>query len=180
LFEDDLQVAIPPGGLASGRALRIYFLDLGVDSRGRPIQVYNYTGTTGNVPYMQIHGPLDAGVIPIHVQYIVLDRTTEPAPRFVVQEVAATIPTAVMIGDPVAVSGDDIAFTDGAIYIKFDTLPGRKYYVQYSEDMVTWITSFPPVTGNGGSVVWMDNGPPKTISRPGEETSRFYRVFLGQ
>jgi hypothetical protein len=129
---------------------------------------------------MQLNGPLDAGVIPIHVQYIVLDRITEPSPRFAVEEVAASTPAAVFLGEPVAISGEDIVLTDGAIYIKFQTLPGRKYYVQYSEDMVNWTTSFPPVTGNGGSVIWMDNGPPKTISRPDEETSRFYRVFLGQ
>jgi hypothetical protein len=177
LFEDDLQIVVPTGGLASDRALRVLVTNLGVDSRGRPIQVYNASGTTNGVPFLQINGPLAAGLTPITVQYIVLDRVTLPTPTFVVQEVSVAQPP-VITGTPIVIPVDQMVIANGAVYLKFPSLPGRQYYIQYSPDAVNWITSEPPLTGNGGWLIWMDNGQPKTSSRPSEESSRFYRAFL--
>lgn len=179
LFEEDFTLAVPAGGLPADRALRILISNLGVDSRGRPIQVYNANGSQNGIPYLQVSGPLAAGTIPVTIQFIVLDRTTIPSPTYQVEEVAVAQPPT-LAGTPISIPMEDMTFANGAVYLKFPSLPGRTYYVQYSDDMVNWNTTLPAVTGNGGSIIWVDNGPPKTPSRPEDETQRFYRAFLAQ
>jgi hypothetical protein len=164
--------------LPASKALRVWVYDLGVDSKGRAIQVYNASGTVNGVPYLLCNGPL-AGSLPLDltVQYIVLDRTTVPHPRFVVEEMPAATPPQVT-GTPIAIGTSDRYYTNGAFYVRFPTEAGRTYYVQYTSDVVepVWKTALPPITGTGGWVVWLDNGPPKTDSKPKDATSRFYQV----
>ena len=178
LFEHDFLVAVPNGGFPADRSLQLKIFDLGEDSRGRLIQVFNATGVSSNVPFVRINGPLPAGVTPVTIQYIVPDRQTTPAPTYQVRQLALAQPAATPGGTPIAIPPNQMSMVNGAVYLKFKTLPDRKYYIQYSSDAVTWNTSTPPLTGNGGWLVWTDNGPPKTPSRPGDQTTRFYRAFL--
>jgi hypothetical protein len=67
---------------------------------------------------------------------------------------------------------------NGTFLLEFATGVGGKYYVQYSSDLVTWKTSFPPLTGTGQRLQWTDSGPPVTESLPAVNNKRFYRVIL--
>lgn len=67
---------------------------------------------------------------------------------------------------------------DGSFELAFPTLLNRRYAVQYSDDLDLWKTAFPPVTGTGEVVKWIDSGPPVTDSLPVSESRRIYRILL--
>ena len=177
-FEQTIEIAVPPDGVPSGQALLVLIYDLGTDSQGRPIQVYNQSGTTnGGVPYLRLSGPLAGGaMLPVTVQYIVPDWQTVPNPRFVV--VPSPFVDTPVTGTPVAISSN-MRFVDGRFYCQFQTVSGHTYYVQYKDhlDDPAWKTAGLPVTGTGGSVIWADTGLPKTSGAPKDAPTRFYRVW---
>jgi len=78
-------------------------------------------------------------------------------------------------GNPVAVTRS-MFLNDGTFLLNFNTVAGGVYFIQYSADMVTWMTSPQPLYGNGYSAQWIDYGPPATDSPPNSHNARFYRV----
>ena len=66
----------------------------------------------------------------------------------------------------------------GEVTIEFYAAPDARYTVEYSTNINgPYLTTLPAVTGTGSRVQWVDNGPPRTASKPiMEATSRFYRV----
>ena len=69
-----------------------------------------------------------------------------------------------------------VDFAPGRVLVEFESVPGRNYSVQYSEDaFATTYTAQPSITATANRTQWIDSGPPKTISVPGG--SRFYRVI---
>jgi len=67
-----------------------------------------------------------------------------------------------------------VLLEDGDILIEINTVPERKYIIEYSEDMSKWIQVQPPIIAVGTKTQWIDSGPPKT---PPRGNSRFYRVL---
>jgi len=73
-------------------------------------------------------------------------------------------------------------YVNGEFLVEFLTESGFTYYVQYADslqhlaDPAICKTAFPPVAGTGTYVQWIDNGPPKTASPPGDGM-RFYQVI---
>jgi uncharacterized repeat protein (TIGR01451 family) len=67
---------------------------------------------------------------------------------------------------------------DGRFMIEFASIPGQAYAIQYSSDMTNWRDVHPFITTAGTRVRWLDDGPPKTESKPEQLGSRFYRVVL--
>lgn len=65
---------------------------------------------------------------------------------------------------------------DGSFLIRFKTDLNRVYLIQYSDDGRSWKTASPSVTGTGGYVDWIDDGPPKTETAPANTPMRTYRV----
>jgi hypothetical protein len=65
---------------------------------------------------------------------------------------------------------------DGGLELQFDTGCSGTYYIQYSDDLIVWKISGQAVQGTGGSVSWVDAGPPSTDSAPSMNAARFYRV----
>ena len=80
-------------------------------------------------------------------------------------------------GDLLFVSGERI-HNGQSFQLRFGTIAGRTYRVQYSDDMLEWKTSDAPIIGNGGLVQWIDFGPPRTQSSPGTRPTRYYRLLL--
>jgi hypothetical protein len=64
----------------------------------------------------------------------------------------------------------------GQLTIEFASVPGHTYVVQYSSDMVTWLTATPPIVAANTRTQWIDGGPPETESLPGAPGQRFYRI----
>lgn len=65
-----------------------------------------------------------------------------------------------------------------AFNLSWNSSTGRYYQVEYSGDLLHWNGSpgFVLAT-NGGTVSWVDAGPPATATAPSSESARFYRVF---
>ena len=69
-------------------------------------------------------------------------------------------------------------FPDGRTLLTFESIVGRVYSIEYSNDLENWKTAFPPITAPGDGIQWTDNGWPKTEGHPADEDERFYRVRL--
>jgi len=71
--------------------------------------------------------------------------------------------------------------TNGIFRVEFLTQAGKHYYIQYADTLSSLATNAqtvsPVIVGTGGSVQWIDDGPPKTISIPMSVSSRVYRVI---
>jgi len=63
------------------------------------------------------------------------------------------------------------------VLIEFDSQIGQVFTIQYSDDGLNWTNVVPEVVAGGTRLQWIDNGPPKTSSHPGEEKLRLYRVI---
>ena len=82
------------------------------------------------------------------------------------------------------VCGDMIVFSrnpdthqiENGFKIAFPSIFNRRYIIQYTDDLAVWKTAFPPVTGTGGNVEWIDNGPPTTETAPASSAVRMYRI----
>src|SRR5206468_12138941 len=59
--------------------------------------------------------------------------------------------------------------------IEFTSTPGRVYTIIYSDDLKTWKAATPSGTATANRTQWYDDGAPKTDSKPGVKTNRFYR-----
>jgi hypothetical protein len=159
----------------NGRALaafRVVLADLTPNAT-----VYNASGTNAQgQPYIQYNQPLAAGAsIDLTVEYFV-PRRSVPSATLTLEVVSPVQP-----GEPTGTAQAitrSLRLGDGSYLIDFRTLAGRTYYPQYSSDLASWRSAFPPVVGTGSGIQWVDHGPPKTESHPNTQTNRFYRVLL--
>lgn len=68
---------------------------------------------------------------------------------------------------------------NGDILIEFPSVPGQRYTVLYSADpgFANERAALPSIVAPADRVQWIDDGPPKTVSRPASVGARFYRVI---
>ena len=145
------------------------------------VTLYNATGTTNGVPYVQYNSPLDpSNYVTVILEFY--DPTRVPFTNALVTAEAILPPSTV----PAAGAGVFInkVFADYRIegntrfVVEFITIPGRIYTIIYSDDnMATWKVATPSVTAAATVTQWYDDGPPKTESKPSSVNSRFYRVI---
>lgn len=158
-------------------ALAFEAVRVGVHGLQPNARVFNATGTNdAGEPYLEYDRPLAPGAfVDLTIEYFVPDRSipsgtltfeaVEPPPPF---DPAGTVQEIIR----------SLRLADGSFLIDFATSAGRTYYLQYSADLNDWRTARPPVSGSGGGMQWVDNGPPKTESHPSTQPNRFYRVLL--
>ncbi len=171
LFEQNVRVFNPTYN--SIYAVRVYVTGLTNDTT-----VYNASGVTNGVPYVQSHAAVPAGTyVDFVIEYYVPSRII-PNPTLHAQLV------------PVQEGGGAVAFgfqqhIDRGIWlpnqtflVEFLTISNRIYSIQYSSNLTSWRDAQPPVTGNGTRIQWIDSGEPKTESMPSSQKARFYRVIL--
>ena len=115
------------------------------------------------------------------LEYFVPDYVTRPSPTLTPRGsalVTFTPPSGTTL--PVTTN----RFIAAGFLVEFPTRTGYRYYVQYAADAAEFSgtdtsavrTALPAVAGTGSNVQWLDNGPPKTASRP-TDGGRFYRVL---
>ena len=110
------------------------------------------------------------------IEYFVPNATLIPTAVTFLVEVVPPLPALNPVGT--LVTGVQVVRQlDNHYSVDFTTVLGATYFIQYSADGVTWKTVRPALTGTGGRLVWLDNGPPKTESDSAGVTGRFYRVM---
>ncbi len=155
---------------------------LGTDSRTNVIRHQNAHGylTTGET-YVNSGAIAPGETRRLTLEYYVPDYVTRPSPTLTPRGSALatfTPPTGTML--PVTTN----RFIAAGFLVEFPTRTGYRYYVQYASEAAGFSgtgtsavrTTLPPVSGTGSNVQWLDNGAPKTASRP-TDGGRFYRVL---
>ncbi|HEU0011701.1 MAG TPA: tandem-95 repeat protein, partial [Verrucomicrobiae bacterium] len=170
LFEQ--RITVSNGTQYTLAAFRLYISNLRTN-----IVVWNASGIDNGTNYVQYNRPLDPGrPVTLRIEYYVPDRR----PFAPVISLKATMPT---VQPPVQGSGAviDRVFMDTRLpgeprcVIEFTSTPGRVYTIIYSDDLKTWKAATPSVTATANRTQWYDDGAPKTDSKPGVKTNRFYR-----
>jgi hypothetical protein len=153
-------------------AVRLLILGLPND-----VQVYNPSGFTNGVPYVQYNFSLaPAASVDFLIEYYSADNDTNFQPTFVAQE---TTPVSVPATGGVGIKINSIMYIGGRFLIEFSATQGRSYAVKYISDLTStnWQTADPIIIAPANRVQWYDNGPPETESNPTTIGYRFYRVI---
>ncbi|MFO1476783.1 MAG: Ig-like domain-containing protein [Verrucomicrobiota bacterium] len=173
LFEQQVRVSNPTPSTFTAIRILVYGIT-------NPITVYNATSKTNGIPYVQSNLPiLPGGYADLTIEYYVPLNAKTPNPTLIAQVVAADsggIATGAGIPQPIT---RGVMLPDGFM-VEFVTVTNAHYQVEYSSNLVDWLAAVPTITGNGTSIQWIDNGPPKTVTSPLAEPRRFYRVYLLQ
>jgi hypothetical protein len=142
--------------------------------------VYNAVGTNNGSPYVEYPASLGPGTnVNLLLEYFIPTRTPVDAPVLGALGVPAINRNASSNAPPNATIKRT---TDFRILVEFASEPGATYTIVYADNpgFSNAQTAQPPVTAVATRTQWIDSGPPKTISVPADENSRFYRVTKGQ
>ncbi|HLX72998.1 MAG TPA: Ig-like domain-containing protein, partial [Verrucomicrobiae bacterium] len=156
-------------------AVRIYIHNI----TNNTIRVVNASGTNNSLPYVESPAAIEPGTCWTNIIMFYDPFGVQFSPTLTVELVqppnAAGNPTGVVV--PMLPAQ---MLRDGTFLIEFASTNGATYYVQYSSDMVNWNTAYPPITGTGQHMQWIDSGPPATTSLPAANVKRFYHVIQAQ
>jgi len=137
-------------------------------------RVYNASGDLDGISFVKYNQELGPGeTADLTIEYYVADRRT-PEAQLCAQLMPNSAP-AQQDGSPVTIDRT-LRLADGTVLIEFAAVPGQIYHIQYSDDSLNWKTVTPGVSNGANRIQWIDNGPPKTDSRPSDRVLRFYRV----
>jgi len=170
LFEQKVEVS--NGGPSTPSSVMVLISGLAANAT-----LYNATGITNGTPFVQSAAPLGIGSNVIFLLEFYVPTRVPPANlTYTVQAGPPVIPP-VVSGTILSISRA-IVLPNGNVLVEFSAIPGQVYAIQYSSDMVTWLTAVPAITAPANQVQWIDSGPPKTVSSPAQQGARYYRVIL--
>jgi len=145
----------------------------------------DFLGITPRFPFVQFNNLPPGQSVQLTTEFLVADHETIPHPTYAAFPaeplvLVLPVPTAVLYVTPRAVLTNGVL---KGVLLEFPTSLAARYYIEYAtnlEDLATIpLSSFPPVTGTGSRVQWIDSGPPNTVSSPFVGGTRFYRVLQG-
>ena len=150
--------------------LRLYFP--GLPSNW---QLYNGSGTEEGVPFLEVAALIPpVSSIQFTVQFLISSETRPARQSYVVRRGsvhdAGTPPLPLMVEKAAP-------RVDGAFELRFTSELNGTYRIQYSRDLQDWQSVPQSVMATGGQTHWVDDGPPKTVSKPSAEHLRFYRIL---
>jgi len=131
-----------------------------------------YNGIENTIPYST---PVAVGgVVTLTLEYHSPTSRSTPTPELTATNILPA-------EDPAVVAGQVIPdklhrMEDGAMMLEFETTPGKKYQVQYSNDLITWQNALIPVAATTNRTIWLDRGLPKTNCHPADCRMRAYRI----
>ncbi|MBI3852180.1 MAG: HYR domain-containing protein, partial [Verrucomicrobia bacterium] len=171
LYEQTVRVSNPT--YSTFDAVRLYVYGLTNNTT-----VYNASGNTNGVPFIESHTAVAPGsYIDLLIEYYVPSDII-PDPTLL----AALVPPPEGGGAVAQGVGQHInrgfMRPDQTFLVEFASVSNRVYSVQYTSDLKEWKAVQPAITGNGTWIQWIDNGQPKTDSAPATQKQRFYRVIL--
>ncbi len=173
LFEESVTVTNVGSNTVAGVRLYVAGLRSGVT-------LFNATGTTNDMPYVQYNSPVDpSNTVTFALEFFDVDRLPFTSTLTAVAILPPdTTPVGGTNGVMITTNFMDTRIADDTRFvIEFKTVPGKTYTVIYSDDMVTWKVATPSLTANANVMQWYDDGPPKTASKPASVGNRFYRVI---
>lgn len=142
--------------------------------------LFNAVGTNDGNPFVVYGGTLASNQsVDLVLEYFVPTRLPlVPDPTLTAVEVPA-----VNLTPPSGTPFNITTVTNlptGSVLLEFRSVPGRSYTVLYSDNagFSNALAAQPPILAPADRVQWIDGGPPKTVSRPADAASRFYRVIL--
>ncbi|MEK6888922.1 MAG: hypothetical protein AABW80_02325 [Nanoarchaeota archaeon] len=132
----------------------------------------------GPEPYVIYNYPLSSGQTKtLTIEYYVPPNSLKPTATTFSAKAVSKVPEPNPIGS--VLSGVSVTRTvDNHYLLRFASLTGHKYYIQYSNNGLDWFSAIPYLAGTGGYLAWVDNGPPKTISDTASVAVRYYRVII--
>jgi uncharacterized repeat protein (TIGR01451 family) len=164
-------------------ALRVHVTSLPPD-----VVLFNGSGKDEQGPFVRYNRPVNSGAgLEFHIEFHRASRVEFATPAYQGSEMPVS-PEPVPLGSevPLIAGRDPTRITTdpnrGRFMLEFRAQPGRRYVVRYRDrvdggDGGEWRTAVPPITAAGTTVQWFDDGPPKTVSAPTTESSRFYSVI---
>jgi hypothetical protein len=173
LFKQTVQVSNPT--YSTYQAVRVYVTNLQYNT-----VVYNASGTTNGVPYVQTQTAVPPGSsVILTIEYYSPLRIA-PNPTLWA-ELVAPDPNAgaPLPGTPQQVNRV-LMLPNGTFMVEFLSTVNGVYSIEYSSDWKNWKSAQPSISGTGTWIQWIDNGPPKTESAPSAAGMRFYKVILLQ
>jgi len=189
LFEET--VTVTNLGTAVIHGLRLY-----VNGLRSGVTLYNATGTTNGVPYVEYDPPYNSPIYntppynaPSNSVTFVLE-FYEALPLPITNSLTAVAilePTTATVINGVVGQIESLVFdnrvpNDERLLLNFSTISGHTYTVEYSSDLVTWNVARPSIVGGANQIQWYDDGPPETLSKPtfvgSTNSMRFYRVIV--
>ena len=148
--------------------------------KGLTYRLYNAVGTNSGNPYVIYGAALNPGdSANLVMEYFNPLRTAFDVPDSNYIAVATSAVNLTGIGPTnIAVSITNLG--TAGILIEFPSILNRSYTIFYSPDtsFTNALTAQPSIVAPADRVQWIDNGPPKTVSHPFTNGSRFYRVQL--
>ena len=183
LFQSEVTVTNNTGSEVAG--FRLFVFGLPGD-----VVVANATGNDGfqtlpaGTPYLLSNGQLNDGesrTLTVEFLRPSLDRNF--AAQYAVELLPVAETTAPGAGATDTLSIGRVIFREdregrGEVLLEFATVPGRRYAVEYSDDnMRTFQRIAPSFEARANRTQYLDNGLPKTPTRPRAENPRFYRYL---
>jgi len=157
-------------------AIRIHVDDI---KGGAELKTITGTGDDG-VPYVQYDVPLTPGEVQnFKLEFKVPGRRWDDPTTSIVLELLPEASEEEIVAEPVSLGEEINQAQDQSFYISFETVEAQTYYIQYADTIEgPWKTSPISIQGDNLRQVWVDDGPPKTLTHPSEETSRVYRIVV--
>lgn len=146
-----------------------------VDNVPAVVTVFNAHGKISGRPYLDYLPALPPGqTVDLLVEFFPKDRKTIPSPKYVLAEINP--PEIPPVTGPTQQIQPRLKLSNGFNLLEFSTSLNVTYYIQYSSDLQNWKTAQPAVLGTGTTAQWIDDGPPRTESKPNQGVARYYRI----
>ncbi len=140
-------------------------------------RLYNAVGTNSGNPFVVYAGTLASGEsVDLILEYFIPSRTPGPDPMLTAYAIAPLNPTIPVSSPPNITRLADLG--SGRLLIEFESMPGHSYTILYSDNagFTNALLAQPALVAPADRVQWIDDGPPKTISRLTNGMMRFYRA----
>lgn len=142
-------------------------------------RLVNVAGTNLSRAFVTLAAPLSPGAsVDLVLEYFSPNRIPVPLGTIALEAVAI-IPQSQTVPDGDSIPVRLAALPDGRVLIEFASDAGGRYRVVYSAaaSFTNSLVAVPDVEAPANRTQWIDEGPPKTASRPAGSGTRFYRVL---
>lgn len=140
-------------------------------------RVVNAVGTNNGHPFVLHAAPIQPGeTVELLLEYFIPNREPRPDPKLIAFSTSEVAPAARVNGTftnfAQAVWREPFgSMTESNLVLYFRSEPGATYELQYSShiEFTNALRALPLIVAQANSTVFIDYGPPKTISRPRRE-----------